>query len=519
MRKESFFQGTLILAISGFFNRILGFILRIFLARYIGDEGLGLFQMVYPLFITLLIISGAGFPLALTKHIPEKLSNNNTAGVFRLFKITLIVVTLLSTLMTGGLLISANFLATTIFKEPRVYYTLLILAPNLVICSLSSAFKSFFQGFQIMKPTAIARTVEQINRFLATLVIINLVSSLALKYQAAGISLGIITGEITGLIILIYLFTVFCKNANNKFSQIQPGNYSKHFRDLSKIALPVTLGRIINSLIMSLEAILIPRQLQSSGLSIQEATSLYGQLGGMVQQIIFLPTVITIALTTSLLPGISRAYAQNNLKKIRNNHQDILRIVTYLGFPLTLIFLKYGKLICDLLFSLPEAGTILAGLALSCSFIYYLQISAGMLNGLGKPRLALRNLTVGSLLKLSGIYYLVPIPRLQIQGATLAITAGYILTALLNYFSLSQITGYQLQIKQIFLKPLLATGIVYRMQPYLETFIPNYLPGGFKVQTLTLLILNILLYLFIMVVLKAITPQDFNKFNLLLILT
>lgn len=77
MEKQSLLKGAFILIIAGFINRVLGFILRIILVQMIGDEGLGLFQMVYPFFITLLLISTASFPTAISKLIPERLARND----------------------------------------------------------------------------------------------------------------------------------------------------------------------------------------------------------------------------------------------------------------------------------------------------------------------------------------------------------------------------------------------------------------------------------------------------------
>ena len=62
MKKQSFLQGALLLILAGLINRVIGFVLRILIVRLIGDEGLGLFQRIFPFFMTLLLISTAGFP-------------------------------------------------------------------------------------------------------------------------------------------------------------------------------------------------------------------------------------------------------------------------------------------------------------------------------------------------------------------------------------------------------------------------------------------------------------------------
>lgn len=496
--------------IAGFINRILGFLLRMILVRVVGDEGLGLFQMVYPLFMTLLLISTAGFPVAISKLIPERLAVDNRSGSFNLLKVSVIFVMFMSLLVATGLYFSAGFIAKNIYSDSRTYYILLAVIPALLISPLAAIFRGFFQGWHIMIPTAVSQITEQLSRFLATLVIISMVAHLGLKFQAAGIAMGISIGEFTGflLLLIIFFYSFYFpwlkeqKNVNKK------NNFFFDLKLIASLAVPITLGRIVNSLMMSAEAVMIPRQLQLNGLSIKDATSLYGQLSGMVEQLIYLPTVITIALTISLIPNISDAYARNNMKKIKNIYQDVIRITTYLGLPITVIFFTRGTDICQTLFGYAEVGHLLAALAFSTTFIYYLQVSYGMLNGLGKPQLALFNLAVGSLFKLLGVYYLTP-TSLGIYGATLSIGLGCILSALLNFIAIGHYIGYQVKIIQSFIKPLLASLLIYLINPYLT--LGGILPE--QIENIALVFLMLLLYLFIMILTRAITSQDIARFK------
>lgn len=517
MNKQSFLQGAVILMAAGFINRILGFILRIILVRLIGDEGLGLFQMVYPLFMTLLLISTAGFPVAISKLIPERLAKEDKNGAYHLLKVTLFFVTFMGSLMAILLYYSADFISEHIYSDARTRIILMAIAPALIISPLTASFRAFFQGFHTMIPTAISQISEQISRMVATLTLINIVGYLGLKYQSAGIALGISIGEFSGLLILLYLFI------NHLFSsRIKPGlknikinhKFKVDFKKIARLAIPITLGRIVNSMMLSGEAVLIPRQLQLSGLAVKEATSLYGQLSGMVEQVIFLPTVITIALTTSLIPNVSDAYARNNISKIQNNYQDVIRITTYLGFPMTVIFFTRGREICQLLFGYPEAGSLLTAMAISATFIYYLQVSSGLLNGLGKPQLALINLSIGSVIKLTGIYFLTQQPQLRIIGAVLSITMGYILSSLLNFISIGNNIGYQLNLKDAIIKPLFSSGVIFYLSHRMELIfklIPLKL--SYRLENLLSLILLGIIYLIIMTLIGAIKPEDIERFR------
>ncbi len=509
MKKQSFLAGAFVLMISGLITRIMGFILRMILVKYIGDEGLGLFQMVYPFYMTLLLVSTAGFPVAISKLIPERITAGNREGAFHLFKVALSFTIIMGTLTSLGLYFAADIIAHSIFSDPRTYPVLIAISPALIICSAGSTFKGFFQGYHNMNPTALSRIVEQLTRIIITLIIINMVSSLGLKYQAAGIALGITAGEFFSLLLLIYIFLKFIRKINN--TTLEKGyTFSRDFKKICKLAVPITGGKLINSLVMSFQAILIPRQLQLSGKTVVEATSLYGRLSGIAIQLIMLPTVITIALTTSLIPNISEAYARNNMKKIKRNYRDIIRITTYLGFPVTTIFIIRGADICNLLFSLPEAGHILSSLAFSATFIYFLHVSSGMLNGLGHPELSVRNLTVGSLFQIGGIYYLITIIEPGIYGATIAITTGYFVSAFLNFISIGNIIGFHFDIKDEYFKPVFSSSILLLINPYLNNIFISF---SFNIKIIFIIFCLLFIYFILMFITKAITPEDIKRFK------
>ena len=515
MRKQSFLQGALILMFAGLFNRFIGFILRVIIVRMAGDEGLGLFQRVFPLFVTLLLLSTSGFPMAMAKLIPERMARKDLLGSYNLLKLSLLFVLCTASLIIAIMLPGVRFISKVIYRDSRTILLILAILPALLFSSLSSCFNAFFQGMHNMTPTALAQTIEQVSRFLATLLFLALLRHQAVHYRSAGIALGISIGEFSAFILLSILFinSLFRDFQVDK-EKIQKNlyhNYREDFKEMARLALPITAGRLAHSLMFNAEAVLIPRQLQLKGFTLKEATSLYGQLSGMAEQLIYLPTVISIALTTSLVPTIADAYTRKDFRKIKSNYQDVIRICTYLGFPLTVIFFRLGTELCGLLFAYPQAGKILSIMGLSSTFLYYQQVSNGMLNGLGKPGLSLLNMLIGSGIKLLGILFLTgPLPG--ISGAAVSISLGIILTAILNFISIGDNIGYSISIKDCFAKPLLASIIIFYALPILKRFLP-LLKLNFKLEIIILLLITILIYLFIMLAVKAITIEDIKHFR------
>lgn len=54
MSKNLIIKGALILTLANIITRILGFIYRIYMSNLIGAEGMGLYQLIMPVYIILL---------------------------------------------------------------------------------------------------------------------------------------------------------------------------------------------------------------------------------------------------------------------------------------------------------------------------------------------------------------------------------------------------------------------------------------------------------------------------------
>ena len=88
MSKEVFLKGALILTVAGIIVKIIGSVNRIFLSRLLGGEGIGLYQMAYPIYLLALSVSSAGIPVAISIIVAEKLALGDYRGANRVFQIS-----------------------------------------------------------------------------------------------------------------------------------------------------------------------------------------------------------------------------------------------------------------------------------------------------------------------------------------------------------------------------------------------------------------------------------------------
>lgn len=520
MKQQTFLKGAFILMAAGLINRILGFILRVVMVRYLGDEGVGLYSMIYPIYVTFILLSTAGFPVAVSKLVSERNAMGDVRGIDKVFRLALFSVIGMSLLLGVVMVFTSRWIAQSLLSDLRTQRLLLAIAPALVFVAVASTLRSYFQGLRTMTPTAVSQTVEQIVRIGSTMLLVMLMAERGLSYGAAGAACGITLGEFAGMAVLVVMF--FKHRVIRRGTDLltaEPATappamyrYREAFKDMVSLAIPITVGRVILSLMYSLDAMLIPSQLQQAGFSVADATSQFGQLSGIALQVIFLPTVISSALTTSLVPTISDALARNRMDVIRAKYHDVLRITCYIGIPATLFFCLRGNEICNLLFNFADAGPLLALLGTGALFTYFEHVAGGVLNGLGKPHLAVKNTIIGAAFKIGGLLTLVNHPMFGIKGAAISIAAGWIVGACCDFFSIGRLIGFRMNAVHIFLKPLLGTAILYWALPVFD-LAGISLGVGERLTTLFTLIVSIVFYLVWMIVVKGLSREDLQKFR------
>jgi len=475
MSAQSFLYGTAVLLAASIFNRAVGFIYQIFMMRLIKPEGVGLFSMIFPIYVMVLVLASMGIPVAISKLVAEEMAVNNLPGAYRIFKVSLAIICVSALLFTMLLVIASPLLIKYLFPNPSVYLCFVTLIPGVLIVSICSAFRGFFQGLQRMSPTAITQAVEQLVRVTAGLSIAWILLPRGVEYASVGISLGVVCGELFGFLFMLYIYLT----RRPRFSfqpEIKPHPWP--LERIFNLGIPVTLTRFVSTALMSLDALLIPRRLQFAGMSLSDSTATYGQFVGIAEALFFPPGVITIALATALIPAVSDAAAQGRIPLVRSRIEEAIRITILVGSLVAAVFLVLPHELCQVLFGYRSAGDALLVLALSGPFLYLQQTTTGILQGLGRAGIPFKNLLKASVLKILGIYYLTSIPGFGILGTALSMGCTYVLMSLLNYRDLKRITGLRIDPVYCVLKPVIASISAALAMLQLKTIMaPSLLPG------------------------------------------
>lgn len=511
MSKQGFLRGAMVLGIAGALSKIMGAIYRIPLARLLEGEGMGIYQMAYPIYTTILSLATAGIPISISVLVSRKKAQGYRGDEKKIFKVSLLILFVFGLVLSILVMKSARWLAIYVLHEPRAYYPIMAVAPAIFFAGLMSVFRGYFQGQQSMLPTAVSQVIEQLFRVTAVLILAFLLYPYGLEYAAAGATSGAVVGGFVGLIVLIiYYFRENRKARNSNAEILYSGESSRQLAwEMILLAIPVSFGAVVLPLVQMLDAIIVPGRLISIGYTTSQATSLFGQLSGMAAVLISLPTIFTISISTSLVPAVSEALANNNRKLLNERLNYGLRAGMIISFPSAAGLFILAVPICDLLYATPEAGFPLEALAFSAISLAAFQLSSAGLQGIGKAQIGMQHLIITGILKVIFNYSLTSIPALNIQGAAIGTVLAFTIGSALNIYSLRKLTGVEYEIGRLFkliaLTVIMAVGTRIGYNFFVSSDFSSHL------ATVLAIMIGIVIYGFLLLIFKEIDLNIIKK--------
>jgi len=513
-QQKSFIKGAAILSIAGLIAKVMGFVYRVVLTRLIGAEGMGLYQMAYPLYTILLVISRSGIPVSLAKLISGRLAVDERRAAFKIFKVGRQMAVVIGLVFSIIMILLAKPLIGLLKWDPRVYYAIIALAPAIFFVSLMATYRGLFQGLQDMKPTAISQVIEQLARMITMIALVYLLVPYGKDFAAAGATFGAVTGSIAGLFTLLY---IYYRRRNEIWKYVSEGSLKSSsnreiVKQIAAFGIPITIGALVQPLMNLVDTILVPQRLQVAGYAVEKTTALFGELSAVAMTLVNFPTIITVSLAASLVPSISEAFALGKGKLIKHRTETGLRLAILISLPSSTGLYLLARPLTDIIFNVPTAASSLRIVAWGVLFIALQQTSSAILQGIGKTGIPARNLLIGAVVNGIINYTLTAMPQYGIRGAAFGTTTGFAVAAFLNLIYLKKYTRVNFRIKELVFKPLMAVflmGIfVTKGFDFLNFIFLRFTQYANILAMFLIVIIAVLIYGLILLILKEITYSD-----------
>ena len=360
--KEKFIKSTIILVLGGILTKILSLVIRIITTRIVGTYGIGLFMLIAPTYNLFITISSFSLSIAISKLVSENKRNNkklilNILPVAIIFNIIIIII----------LLISSKFIAISLLKNKYLYYPILSIMFTIPFVTISSIIKGYFYGKENMLPSVISSLIEQISRIIIIILISPYLLDKGLIYAISGL---VIFNGISEIISIIVLILFLPKHAKIKKSDLRIDK--TNIKDIFGIALPNTSSRLLTSIGIFLEPIIITFVLLKIGKTNDFITREYGIISGYVLPIVTLPSFISYSVSTALLPVISKYNEQRNYIAIKRKLKQAIMFCLVLGVFTSIILILFPSFFMKLLFK-QSIGINYLKLASILYILFYVQ--------------------------------------------------------------------------------------------------------------------------------------------------
>lgn len=405
--------GTIILTITGFVSRFIGFFYRIFLSRIFGAEGMGIYQLISPVLALSFSLTVAGMQTAISKYVAnETISKDYRSAAMHLFT-GFVISMLLSFLCALGIYHYADEIAVHFLMEERTAPLLRIISLSIPMATVHSCVNGYFYGIRKTAVPSFCQLAEQVIRVGSVYAIYYFCLQRNMVPTISFAVVGLVIGESASMIVsLIAVQMHFAKIVPTDYGFLLKAPFSNYLeisKRLLTLAVPLTLNRVIINFLQSVEAIFIPNKLMFYGYDNATSLSIYGVLTGMSLPLILFPNAITNSICVLLLPIVSEADAVSNTATIKKAVHKSIRYGFLLGVIFTLFFLFTGNFLGNLLYQSALAGNFIIILSFLCPLMYIASTLNSILNGLGKTGLTFLYSMISLLVRLGFVFFGIPL--------------------------------------------------------------------------------------------------------------
>ena len=470
---KSLGRSAIALAVIGIIAKFIGALYRVPLTNIVGAEGMGLYQMVFPLYTVLLSFCGGGISGAVSRVVAKYTALGIDGAAKRTIKIALLPLTVVAVLCAAAVAVLRNVISG-VQGNTDAAVSYLALCPSLLFAGGINVLRGYFQGKSQMLPGGISQLIEQVIKLVLGLYLSKLFLPYGVKYAVAGALLGVSASELTALLYLGIRYAVGGKRRlrlsrlralNAEASQEFAAPYvddKSLLKELFSFALSVTLGALVLPVTQMIDSVLVINLLMHGGADKNSATAMFGLFVGPVGTLINMPTVVALSVAIAFLPTITRAVERG--EDAVSPTKSAVKWILIFTLPITVVFSVFPDPVVNVLYSkgltddqLVLAARLLRVEALSVFYIGILQLSTSVLQGYNKAHKPVINLLIGACVKVGLTPFVVR--AFGITGAAFGTTLCYGVAAALSMRSAYKYIKIGADIKHAFIVPAVFTAL------------------------------------------------------------
>ena len=534
IKKQTFLQGTAVLAMATVLVKLMGFLFKVPLNNIIGEDGFGYFNTAYDVYNVLLMISTTGLPVAISRMISQAQTLGNHAQIKRIYRTSLYVFLTIGMVGSLGMLFFCRQLSVMVTTNENSWAAIAALAPCVLLICLVSAYRGFFQGQSNMTPTSVSQIFEAVTRLVVGLglawLVMKLTGEAAVRAQgivlasgetaqdygditlaAGGAILGVTLGS---LISVVYLHHKF--RQSNQILSLGGGTAKSTrstMKELLSIAVPITLGSAGLQIINLFDTMIYMRRLTGALQWTEKMADSAKGVYNFCQTVFALPCSFIPTITIAVIPAITASLTRKDLAEAKATSESSVRTMALIAMPCAAGLFVMAEPVIRLLCStytedkIQLAATMLAILGLTVIFNSLVLLLNAIMQAHGDVVTPVVNMLIGGIIKIIVNYILVGQSNLNIVGAPIGTFICYISITALDLIAMKRHISARPAIFKNVIRPGLASAIMGAATFMVYRVLSNAI-SSWKLACLLSLAFAVVLYAVLVVFLRCLTYED-----------
>lgn len=472
MKKDNFYKNSFLLTLSNLTTGILGFMFSIILSRELGPEGMGLYGLIMPIYNLFICLICAGVITAISKLSAVYFDNKDFGNMKKTIKTTMIFNLIWAIIIASLVFILASYIGSYLIKDTRTINAIKITCPAMVFISLSNILKGYFYGTSKITIPAFIDIFEKAIRICVIILVVKFLNLNDVSSTVTAAYFALCLGEFISLSLLY----IYYKRDINKFTF---PNYPLEGRaqllfNVLVISVPLCINGFVSTALGTVSTLIVPRRLVIAGFEYSSALSMIGKFNGMTLNIVFFPMIVIGSISTVLIPDLSQSINRKDTYLIEERIREVLKIALLLGVSTFIICNSIPSALGYMFFKRNDLTEYIRFASICAPFLYCSSCSYGILNGIGKHNIVLRNSIITSLIELASLYIFTSIRTINIYGYGLTIIISSLLNIILNFHEINKTFKIKISLINILIYGLVNI-IFYFIIGYLDMLLPNSL--------------------------------------------
>lgn len=463
MKKVLFIKNAMVLTATALILRMAGIFFRVWMAAALGAEGMGLYQVIFSVYVLASTFATSGICTAVTRIVTERLAVGDPTGAKRTLRISIWISLIIAAITSAVIIFFAKPISIYLINDARAESSLKILCFGLPFMGACSCIRGYFLARRNTLSPSLCQILEQIVRMTVIVLLVGKFSHMGLEATSAAVLAGDAAAEAASAIVIWLIYKIdFAKiksRTQNKLS------HRSAFKELFRISTPISAGRYLHTALRTAENLLTPSCLSRYSASQSTALEQFGMIKGMALPLLLFPASLLSSVSTLLVPEMTEAVAEKNTRVIRAAVEKVFYITSVISFLISGIFFTAATPIGTAVYKSDSVGYLIRALAPLIPFMYIDLIGDGILKGLDQQTILLRNNVSDSIIRI--IMVLVFVPKYGMQGFLGVMLFSNVFTAVLSVIRIVKVTGIKFNYKIYCWRPLFSVVSASAIMEYI----------------------------------------------------